>query len=162
MIHKHPQPLRDFDYVGMYHYSLTWCCRERKCLFTQSDHVDLVRAQLLRTCTETSFALVAYCFMPDHLHQLVKGCTNSANGKQYIKLAKQYSGFYFKKQYGQLPFDRYGHDRFLREDKEVRTIVGYIIENPVRARLVEKVEDYPFTGSSLYSIKELMESAYNY
>lgn len=162
MLHKHPHPLRNFDYVGMYHYSLTWSCHDRKSFFAQADHVDLVRSQLLRACTESDFAIVAYCFMPDHLHQLVKGCTNSANGKRYMKLAKQYSGFYFKKEYGELPFDRYGHDRFMREDKEVRTVVRYIIENPVRAGLIEKVEDYPHTGSSIHTIKELMEWADQY
>ena len=162
MIHKHPERLRNFDYIGMYYYSLTWCCDYRKPLFRQADRVDLVRAQLLRACSETEFAIVAYCFMPDHLHQLVKGCSNTADGRRYMNLAKQYSGFYFKKAYGEKPFQKYGHDRFLRQDKDLRTIVGYIIENPVRAGLVQKVEDYPFTGSQLHTIKELMEWAYRY
>ena len=36
----------------------------------------------------------------------------------------------------------------------------YVIENPVRKGLVGKAEDYPFTGSSLYTFKELIEIAY--
>ena len=97
MIHKHPEPLRNFDYVGMYYYSLTWCCDYRKTLFTHADRVDLVRSQLLRACGEAECELVAYTFMPDHVHQLIRGCSNTSDGRRYIRLAKQYSGFYFKK-----------------------------------------------------------------
>jgi hypothetical protein len=41
MIHRHPPPLRNFGYLGLYYYSLTWCCFERKRLFREQDRVDL-------------------------------------------------------------------------------------------------------------------------
>src|SRR5688500_14827659 len=91
MIPLHPQPLRDFDYIGFYYYFLTWCCDYRQPLFTQPDHVDLVRAQFLRAENETGFASIAYCFMPDHVHKVMKACSPTADARQYIKLAKQYS-----------------------------------------------------------------------
>jgi len=162
MILKHPEPLRDFDYLGMHYYSLTWCCDNRKSLFTKADCVDLVRDQFVRAAGETGMAITAWSFMPDHVHQLVKGCSGSADGRRYMRLAKQYSGFYFSRAEGQKLWQRYGHDRFLRKDEEPRTIVRYIIENPLRAGLVQRVEDYPFTGSQIYSMKELMEWAYQY
>jgi hypothetical protein len=34
----------------------------------------------------------------------------------------------------------------------------YIVENPVRAGLVARVEDYPFLGSTVYSIAEILEA----
>ena len=37
----------------------------------------------------------------------------------------------------------------------------YVIENPVRKGLVARAEDYPYTGSSLYTLKELSEMAYS-
>jgi len=39
--------------------------------------------------------------------------------------------------------------------------IRYVIENPIEAGLVEKVEDYPFTGSQVYTIEQLKECAYN-
>jgi len=162
MIIKHPEPLRDFDYVGLYYYSLTWCCEDRQSHFSQSDRVDLVRQQFLRACGETEFEIVAYCFMPDHVHQLVHGRSLTADGRRYMKLAKQYSGFYFSKAYDQRLWQRYGHDRFLRKDEEPRTIVRYILENPVRAGLIVDPRDYPFTGSQIHTIDELFEWAYTY
>ncbi len=162
MIHKHPEPLRNCDYRGQYYYSLTWCCDQRKPLFLHADHVALVLQQFLRASHETEMAIIAYCFMPDHAHQLVKGRSSSADGRRYMKLAKQYSGFYFAKQFHQKLWQRYGHDRFLRKDHEPRAIVRYILENPVRQGLAERVDAFPFTGSQIHTVQELMEWAYTY
>ena len=99
--------------------------------------------------------------MPDHVHQLVKGNSPTADGKRYIRKARQYSGFYFKRHCGvRLWQDGPGFNRVLLDDFEVRTAVGYVIENPVRAGFVNKVEDYPFTGSSKHTMNELLEIAY--
>jgi hypothetical protein len=35
-----------------------------------------------------------------------------------------------------------------------------VLENPLRAGLVTKVEDYPFAGSAIYSMTELLDFAY--
>ena len=158
----HPAPLRNFDYIGMYYYSLTWCCAKRQRLFTQADRVELARAQIQRACEDTQFEVIADCFMPDHLHQLVHGRTLTSDAKRFIVLAKQYSGYYYQKAFKQRLWQRYGHDRFLRKDHEVRTIVRYVIENPVRAGLVQAVDEYPFIGSQLHSREELIEWAYSH
>jgi putative transposase len=36
------------------------------------------------------------------------------------------------------------HDHALRKEEDLENIARYIIENPVRARLVDRVGDYPF------------------
>ena len=99
--------------------------------------------------------------MPDHVHQLVKGVSLEADGRRYIKLAKQYSGFYFERAFNERLWQRYGHDRFLRRDEEPRATVRYIIENPVRGGLAETVEEYPYTGSQIHSVKDLVDWAYH-
>jgi hypothetical protein len=38
----------------------------------------------------------------------------------------------------------------LREDEETPRVVRYILENPVRAGLVEAYREYPFCGSLVY------------
>ncbi|MBY0492948.1 MAG: transposase [Cyanobacteria bacterium] len=155
----HPPHLKDFDYIGMYSYSLTWCCHRRQRLFTQSDRVDLVREQVLRACAETELEITVDMYMPDHVHKLVRGRTHSSNALQFIKLAKQYSGFYFMKAFNLRVWQRYGHDRFLRQDKDVWGAMQYILNNPIRAGLVEKIDDYPFIGSQVHSREDLIEIA---
>ena len=156
----HPPHLSDFDYIGKHHYSLTWCCRGRQRLFTQRDHVDLVRQQILRACKETEFEITVDCYMPDHVHDLIRGRTDGANALKFIKLAKQYSGFYFKDAFGRHLWQRYGYERLMRHDGDVWGTIRYILHNPVRAGLVERVEDYPFFGSQTYTRQELIELAY--
>ena len=158
---KHPGLLTSFDYIGAHHYSLTWCCEARQHLFTQQDHVDLVRAQILRACQEAEIEVIADCFMPDHLHQLIHGRSPTANADLFIRKAKQYSGYYFKKSFGAAVWQRYGHDHFVRNTGEVKAIAQYIIENPVRAQLVQRAEEYPFTGSQIYTREELFRWAYS-
>jgi putative transposase len=160
MIHRHPAPLRNFDYIGLYYYSLTWCCFERKRLFREPDRVDLVKRQIMRASNETEIEIVAYCFMPDHLHQLVKGCSPTADCRRYMRLGKQYSGFHFSSRFNQRLWQRYGHDRVLWRDDQPRRVIRYIVENPVRAGLVDAPADYPFTGSLLHTMPDLLEWAY--
>jgi len=111
MIPLHPQPLRDFHYIGFYYYFLTWCCDHRQPLFTQPNQVDLLRGQFLRAEQETGFANIAYCFMPDHVHKVMKACSPTSDAGPYIKLAKQYSGDYYSKSFKRRVWQRYGYDR---------------------------------------------------
>lgn len=105
--------------------------------------------------------LTAYSFLPDHVHKVVRGTSNTADCRRYMKRAKQYAGYYFKHAFGEKPFIRYGHDVWLRKPGAVSGAIKYVIENPVKHGLVDLVEDYPFTGSQVYTIDELKEWAYN-
>lgn len=156
---KHPHPLQHFDYIGKHHYSFTWNCVTRDPVFTQADRVDLVRSQILRACRESELEVIVDCFMPDHVHQLARGRTATADGRKFIRLAKQYSGFYFKQEFKMRLWQRYGHDRVVRTGDLTRS-AQYIIENPVRAGLVARPEDYPFIGSQTYTVEELIKWAY--
>lgn len=150
-----------FDYVGVRYYSLTWCCENREPLFVQQDRVDLVREQILRACKESEFEITVDCYMPDHLHQLAHGRTATANGRKFVSRAKQYSGYYFSKQFKRRLWQRYGYDNIIPVDEDIRPIAQYIIENPVKAGLVASAQDYPYIGSQIYCRDDLMSWAYS-
>jgi len=86
---KRPDHLRTFDYLGPYRYSLTFCTDQRRAEFAQAAVVTLAREQILRAATEQAFAVVAYCFMPDHLHLLVEGQSDGSDCRRFICRAKQ-------------------------------------------------------------------------
>ena len=50
------------------------------------------------------------------------------------------------------------YDRILRNDEETIVVARYILDNPVRAGLVARFDEYPFSGSSRYSIPELADA----
>ena len=95
--------------------------------------------------------------MPDHVHLLVRGLDASSDCKAFIKAAKQYSGYYYRRTHGQHLRQRYGFERVLRDEREIAFAVGYIVINPVGAGLVADPREYPYLGSECYTVGELME-----
>ena len=144
---RHPEHLKGFDYTGAYRYFLTFCTFQRRTLFLTREHVDLVLTQFRRTADDEGFAIPAYGFMPDHVHLLIEGLSNESDCRRFIARAKQLSGFHYKKAFGEPLWQRYGFERTLRAEEHSMRVARYILENPVRAGLVSRVQVYAFLGS---------------
>jgi len=57
-------------------------------------------------------------------------------------------------------FDYVGLHRYehiLHDDEATMTVARYILCNPIRKGLVERVEDHPHVGSQVYPLAELIE-----
>jgi REP element-mobilizing transposase RayT len=94
--------------------------------------------------------------MPDHAHLGVDGERDDSNCLAFIKLAKQYSAFYYKQSFGQRLWQRYGYERFIRDDMERALTIRYLLANPVKAGLVSDPREYHGLGSQRYTVSELM------
>ena len=158
MLPRRPERLKSFDYIGQYAYFLTFCTADRHDAFVCAERVALVSTQILRAAADEQFVLVAYCYMPDHLHILVEGGQPASDCRRFIARSKQFSGFYYQKTFGRRLWQRYGYEHVLRSDERLLSVARYILENPVRARIAKIVRDYPFTGSGLYSIDEILDA----
>jgi REP element-mobilizing transposase RayT len=159
MLTGKPPHLRTFDYTGFHRYSLTFCTDRRRRLFTQHAAVNLVLSQISRAAEEQRFAVLTYCFMPEHVHFLVQGECETADCKRFISLSKQYSGYLYSQTFKEKLWQRYGYERTLRNDEQTLTVARYILNNPVRAGLVRNPTEYPFVGSLVYELKDLLESS---
>jgi len=153
-----PCHLNSFDYIGFHRYFLTFCTNQRRDLFAQIEIVDLVHAQIVRASNEEDFAIIAYCFMPDHVHLLIQGTSERSDCKRFMTKAKQYSGFNYSQTFRDVLWQRYGYERVLREEETTVAVARYILRNPIRAGLVQDVLDYPFVGSDVYRIEQLLDS----
>jgi hypothetical protein len=69
----------DFSYLGPCAYFLTFCTLDRRPAFRDDEVASLATLQTRRTAREREFALLAYCFMPDHLHVVVEGTSANAD-----------------------------------------------------------------------------------
>jgi REP element-mobilizing transposase RayT len=58
--------------------------------------VQAALTQMLRTCDTEGFDLLAYCFMPDHVHLVVEGTTPIADLRRLVCLMKQRSAYVFE------------------------------------------------------------------
>ena len=158
MLTGNPGHVKSFDYLGLHQYSLTFCTCNRTCYFVDKSRVDVVFEQFVRSATENDFGILAYVFMPDHVHLLIEGLSDTSNALTFIDRAKQYSGYYFKRAFHTKLWQRYGFEHTLRDDEAALSVARYILENPIRAGLVERVEDYPFCGSLMHPVNDILES----
>ena len=72
--------------------------------------------------------------------------------------AKQHSGADFALKHGGPLWQPGYYDRVLRQNEDARWVARYIVNNPVRAGLVVSPRDYPFLGSDVWTMDELLES----
>lgn len=161
MITNNPGHVKGFNYIGLHRYSLTFCTDRRRPLFSDAAVVDLVMQQLLRSATEQKFSVIAYCFMPDHLHLLIEGTSDDSDARRFMKAFKQYSGYYYAQKHRDVLWQRYGFEHVLRDEEVTVVVARYILGNPVRAGLANTVEEYPFVGSLVYQLRDLIASTSN-
>jgi putative transposase len=157
---NYPHRLTGFDYIGLHRYSLTFCVDQRRHAFSDAAAVSVVWSQFLRAAYNQSFAIIACCFMPDHVHVVVEGQREDADLKRFVTSAKQSSAYYYRATFRRHLWQRYSFDRVLRDDESTKQVVAYVLANPVRAGLVQSVDDYPHIQSSIYERGELIDFAY--
>lgn len=106
-----------------------------------------VLVQFQQSAALHSFEILAYCFMPDHLHVVVRGTTSISDLRVFVATAKQVSAHAARPWIrGRLWQPGY-HERILRDRDDVANVIKYVLENPVRAGKVKKAGDYPFAGT---------------
>ena len=105
------------------------------------DRCDEHKVQLPPLCT-----FYAYCLMSNHVHLLIQ--ERELNISDVVKKIGVTYAHYFNKKY-----ERNGHlfqDRFRSEPVDnieyFVTLLRYIHQNPLKAGIVEKIEDYPWSS----------------
>ena len=150
--------LKGFDYQGLYRYFLTICTSKRKRLFVDDESARIVLTQLSRTADDHRFDVIAYCFMPDHLHLLVEGTHTAADFCEFVRIFKQRSSYEWKRKRGTVLWQRNCFEHVLRDEEDTVGIAKYILENPVRGNLVQRPQDYRYLGSLTMDLGHLLYS----
>ena len=153
---RRPGRAPGFDYLGFHSYLVTCCTHARIRHFTRPDTVGPVLSQIRQAAIARHFAVLAYCLMPDHLHLVVTGTHADACLPVFVSSFKQRSGFEHARVTGARLWQAGYHDRVMRRDESILATIAYVLENPVRAGIVQRPEDYPWTGSDEYTMEELL------
>jgi REP element-mobilizing transposase RayT len=144
-------------------FFVTIATHERAHCFAEREVTEHCIAALRAECAARSFDLLAFCFMPDHVHLLV----STDAGSDLVGLVhsfKQRTAWWFRNRDaagglkaspppGPRLWQKSYYDHVVRDDEALSAVVRYIIENPARARLVESPEDYPYSWDA-YGILE--------
>jgi putative transposase len=114
-----------------------------------------IRELLFHTAAREGLVCPIYCLMPDHLHLVWMGLrldSDQRNGMAFLRT-------YLEPELAPARFQPQAQDRVLREEQRKRNafarVCFYIAENPVRAELVAKPEDWPFIGSVIPGFPKL-------
>lgn len=142
---RRPQRLASFDYLGCWRYFVTCCCFDRQRLFLTPAIVECVQTEFLRTADERAFTSLVAVFMPDHFHALVEGTTDDADFKQFMKLMRMKTAFAVASGYRRRLWQDGYFEHVLRDEETTPAVVAYIVANPVRAGLVDCVDEYSYT-----------------
>ncbi len=142
---KNPR-LKGFDYALPYAYFITICAFNKNNYFVKKNLNTKIVDCLVYEKNRRNFIIFAYCLMPNHLHLLV------SPGNSKISVSKFIGGFKSKTTriawdngIKKLWQDRF-YDHILRKNEDLREIAYYILNNPVRKRLVKSFEEYEFCG----------------
>ncbi len=129
-------------------YLITFCTHARKPIFRDHDIATDAVAALLEPRLWTDARLMTWVLMPDHWHGLIQLDTEIALS-QVIGRLKGASARLLGQRHPQIGpiWQNSFHDHALRVEEDLPTVTHYILDNPVRAGLVDTPSAYPYSGS---------------
>jgi putative transposase len=139
-----PRPLREFVPGGYYHL-VTRGVNGRPVFLDDVDRRRFV-ALLALAARRSRWAVHAWCLMTNHYHLVIE-TTDGQVSSGVRTLNGRYAQFFNER------YDRRGHlwgDRFrvtrVESDAHLERALLYVVENPLRAHLVGRVDDWPWCG----------------
>jgi putative transposase len=151
---KHRLP--DAAYFGEVLLAITACESKRLPMFRDPETVAVFVRELGEAVARRSCSVPVYCFMPDHLHLIVKGLEPRSRPKLAIEDFKQQTGLWLKARRPQFDWQADFYDHIIRSSEDWVAQAQYVAGNPVRAGLVEDLFAYPFSGSIGYDFEKLI------
>ncbi len=128
---------------------LTLVTKKRRVLFDLDSphHVEMFFDKMRAVRELKPFKLLAYIFLPDHIHLLVRP-TGEANFSSILQSVQRSYTFEYKDRYNiSDSLNLWQHrfwDHIIRDEKDLNRHFDYIHWNAVKHGLVTKPEDWPY------------------
>ena len=125
----------------------------REPVFAHEPTLNLFLETLRNTKKLHSFIMIAYVFLPDHMHLLIR-----PNGRSSFSQIMQSAKSYFTHAYkdmlgidGRMKFwQKRFQDHVIRDDEDFENHANYIHYNPVKHGYVTRPEDWPHSSFSAW------------
>ena len=133
---------------GLYHIITRG--NNRQLIFGSDDDRRKFLLQLAHQKARLPFYLYAYCLMPNHIHLLIERQDDSIS-RIMQRLLTAYSQYHNRKhrKSGHLLQGRY-KAILCQTDQYLAEVVRYIHLNPVRAKMVRRPQDFPYSSHRAY------------
>lgn len=150
--------LPDTCYAGRVRCFFTICTAGRVPFFVDATVAGRAVAQLRQLATGADIAVVAWCLMPDHAHLLLEGRSSTGRPLVFVSQWKQQVGYDFRQTHPEALWQESFYDRVLREWEDSIKVAAYVLANPIRAGLSDRIGAYPYAGSEVYTTEALMDA----
>jgi len=122
----------------------------RQDIFNDEDDLQRFVETLEQKKSEDQFEVYGYCLMSNHVHLLIRE-KNDKISRIMSRIGTSYAWWYNRK------YDRSGHvfqgrygSECVEDDTYLLTVIRYIHNNPVKAKIVSKAEDYRWSSIHRY------------
>jgi putative transposase len=130
-------------------YFVTTKCWQGRAVFQVSENAEILIETLFHYRDLDAYLIHEFVVMPDHLHLLLTPSTTTSLEKamQFIKGGSSHRIRKVRNQ--KMEIWQVGfHDWTIRDADDWRTKIEYIHTNPVRAKLVQRPEDWPYSSAN--------------
>jgi REP element-mobilizing transposase RayT len=129
-------------------FSVTIAVEGRLDIFRDPQRAGIAITALRRAAEKYDARVFAYCLMPDHMH-ILTAMPPGVSLVDFVRQFKQLSAFRLKRLAGKpvAVWQARFFDHGLRAEEAIEDVASYIMENPVRAGIASRADDYPFSGS---------------
>lgn len=127
-------------------------------IFEKAEDIKYYIKIMYHLTKEQKIKIVGYCIMNNHAHMLIKAEEIKELSKYMQRLNTKY-GKYYNKKYSRVGYvfrDRYRAEGIYTEEY-LYNCLKYIYNNPVKAGICKKAEDYPYSNYKRID-KELNEN----
>ena len=122
----------------------------RQDIFFDDDDFQRFLETIEQKKSESQFDLYGYCLMSNHVHILVREKSDKIS-RIMSRIGTSYAWWYNRK------YDRSGHvfqgrygSECVEDDTYLFTVIRYIHNNPVKAKIVKEAEDYRWSSIHAY------------
>jgi REP element-mobilizing transposase RayT len=145
---EHSPRLHRLDrlYIRAPIYFVTACTHERQPLLANAEaHAAFLT--FARAAYGRGVAVGRYVLMPDHLHLFVRFAPDALALSDWMKSLKNFLSKLCREQGKAAPHWQKGFfDHIIRSEESYSEKWAYVMENPVRKKLVARAEDWPYAG----------------
>ena len=140
---------REISRTGIYH--VVYRGINRQDIFEENKDFEKKMEILDILKKEMNFEIYAYCFMTNHVHILIKESAPGDISLIMKRLLTKYAMWYNRKyqRSGALIANRY-KSKPVEVDEYFLPLVRYIHQNPLKAGIVDKIEDYKWSSYREY------------
>lgn len=120
-------------------------------IFNEKDLKTKYKELVFEKSRNLGIRIIAYCVMDNHIHLLLNVHYNELLSKLMSQVNTSYGKFYnkHKGRVGYVFRDRYRAEPIYNKN-HLQNCVRYIHENPVKAKIVSKCEEYPYSSFNDY------------